>query len=319
MPSALESRSCPLGCPPTDELLFVGRDRLHGLPGEFPVVRCRACGLMRTDPRPTPEAMGAYYPDDYGPYASSRIPVAVKAHGQARRIIDSMLRWVFQFNTHSLPDMKPGRMLEVGCASGSFLAQMASAGWCVTGIEISRKAAAAVRAAGFEVFAGTVDAAPEPLQKYDLIVGWMVIEHLHDPLASLATLSRWARPGGWLAISVPDASALEFRLFKGAGYALHLPNHLYHFTPKTVTTLLQRSGWQVEKIVHHRVLNNLMGSVGYKLEDWGASAWLVRIFRRYPQQAGRWALVFYPIAWLLAALRQTGRMTILARRVEEVR
>ena len=51
----LESAACPIGCPPTDETILVDRDRLHNLPGEFTVVKCRNCGLMRTNPRPTPE------------------------------------------------------------------------------------------------------------------------------------------------------------------------------------------------------------------------------------------------------------------------
>lgn len=313
MHCATESRPCPFGCPPDDELLFAGHDRLHGVPGEFPVVRCRKCGLIRTDPRPTPEAMGAYYPDDYGPYLGSRIAGGNRVPTRRQKLLDPLLRRIFRFNTNVVPDLPPGRMLEIGCASGSFLAQMASVGWTVSGIEFSPSAASAARGAGYEVFAGTVAAAPEPAHAYDLIAGWMVVEHLHDPVNTLCTLARWTRPGGWLAISLPDAGALEFRLFKGAGYALQLPTHLYHFTPQTITMLLERSGWRVEHIYPQRVLNNLMRSIGHKLEDWGAPFALSRMFRSYPQQA-RWALILYPIAWLLAAVGQTGRMTVLARR-----
>jgi SAM-dependent methyltransferase len=313
---ATESRPCPFGCPPDDEPLFCGRDRLHGIPGEFSVVRCRRCGLMRTDPRPMPQAMGAYYPDDYGPYLGSRIVDGGRTPSLRRRVLDPLLRGVFRFNTHVLPSVAPGRMLEIGCASGAFLAQMAAEGWQVRGIEFSAKAAAAARAAGYDVFAGPVDAAPAPNAPYDLIVGWMVVEHLFDPVQTLGRLAGWTRPGGWLAISVPDAGALEFRLFKGAGYALQLPTHLYHFTPRTITMLLERSGWRVERIFHQRVLNNLMGSIGLKLEDWGAPPAVSELFRGYPQRAARWALALYPIAWLLAALGQTGRMTVLARKDE---
>lgn len=308
-----ESRPCPFGCPSDDELLFAGHDRLHGVPGEFPVVRCRNCGLIGTDPRPTPEAMDAYYPDDYGPYLGSRIAGSSRVPTRRQKLLDPLLRRIFRFNTNVVPELPPGRMLEIGCASGSFLAQMASIGWTVSGIEFSPAAAAAAHGAGYEVFVGTVAAAPEPAHAYDLIVGWMVVEHLHDPVNTLGTLARWTRPGGWLAISLPEAGALEFRLFKSAGYALQLPTHLYHFTPWTITMLLERSGWRVEHIYHQRILNNLMGSIGHKLEDWGVPLALSRMFRSYPQRA-RWALLLYPIAWLFAAVGQTGRMTVLARR-----
>ena len=72
-PVALEAVPCPLGCAPDDEIVVRGHDRLHELPGEFTVVRCRGCGLLRTTPRPTPEAMGFYYPAEYGPYLSTRV------------------------------------------------------------------------------------------------------------------------------------------------------------------------------------------------------------------------------------------------------
>src|SRR5262245_4707604 len=68
----LELSPCPLGCPPGEEPVVQGHDRLHNLPGLFHVVRCNSCGLMRTDPRPTSESIGYYYPEDYGPYLSTR-------------------------------------------------------------------------------------------------------------------------------------------------------------------------------------------------------------------------------------------------------
>src|SRR5436190_7312462 len=71
---ALEERPCPLGCAQADEPVLVARDRLHGRPGEFRVVRCRACGLMRTNPRPTAASIGRYYPDEYGPFHVPVIP-----------------------------------------------------------------------------------------------------------------------------------------------------------------------------------------------------------------------------------------------------
>src|SRR4030042_905208 len=39
---------------------------------EFSVVRCAACGLCFTNPRPTAEAIGKYYAADYQPYQIAR-------------------------------------------------------------------------------------------------------------------------------------------------------------------------------------------------------------------------------------------------------
>ncbi|MDD5035344.1 MAG: methyltransferase domain-containing protein, partial [Methylococcaceae bacterium] len=167
----LESKPCPLGCDPEDQWVLTGRDRLHGLPGSYSIVRCKHCGLMRTDPRPTPETIGYYYPDDYGPYASTRIsPDGFKAWmGTVKEFAKNLLR----LHTQSLPPLPPGRMLEIGCASGAFLHQMARQGWEVEGIEFSPQAAQCARDAGFKVYSGSLESAPEPQRPYDLVVGWM--------------------------------------------------------------------------------------------------------------------------------------------------
>ncbi|MGE5139780.1 MAG: class I SAM-dependent methyltransferase, partial [Rudaea sp.] len=169
------------------------------------------------------------------------------------------------------------------------------------------------RALGFHVHTGSLETAPAPAQPYDLVVGWMVLEHLHDPVACLRKLHEWVRPGGWLAISVPNAGSLEFRLFGRRWYALQVPTHLYHFSPQTLSALLAKGGWRVERVFHQRVLSNLVASVGYCLVDAGFArlgSWLVS----FPDRAGRLQYLLFPLASVMAALGQTGRMTVWARR-----
>lgn len=309
----LEDVSCPLGCSKTDEVVFTGHDLLHDLPGEYTVVKCRTCGLMRTNPRPTPDTIGFYYPDDYGPYVESRVQRArPKSASWIKKLLRPLFNRVFNFNMTNLPTMAPGRMLEIGCASGAFLHHMAGQGWQVQGIEFSEKAAQAAAQLGYRVHAGPLETAPQPDESFDLIVGWMVLEHLHDPIGGLQKLREWAKSGAWLALSVPNAGSLEFRLFKEKLYALHLPNHLYHFTPRTIEKLLQAGGWSLEKVFHQRTLNNFIGSVGYVLRDKGYVK-LGQKFIDFPEQASRWIYALYPLAWLLSVFGQTGRMTVWAR------
>lgn len=310
----LEDVPCPLGCRINDEVVLTGRDLLHDLPGEFTVVKCSTCGLMRTNPRPTPETIGFYYPDDYGPYLGTRVQQAVPNRTSIIRMpLKTLVSRVFKFNTNILPPLPPGRLLEVGCASGAFLHQMAGQGWQVEGIEFSGKAAEAAARHGYRVHAGPLETAPEPDKPFDLIVGWMVLEHLHDPIGGLKKLNEWARPGACLVLSIPNSASLEFRLFKEKFYALHLPNHLYHFTPETLGRVLQAGGWALEKIHHQRVLSNLIASTGYLLRDKGFTG-LGQTLIDFPGRSGKWVYVLYPLAWLFGVFGQTGRMTIWARK-----
>ncbi len=307
----LENVSCPLGCENSDEVVLTGHDLLHDLPGEFTVVRCCSCGLMRTNPRPIPGYIGFYYPDNYGPYVGTRVQHTPKSTGAIKNILRPLFSGVFNFNVTPLPNMVAGRLLEIGCASGAFLHQMSGQGWQVQGIEFSEKAALAAAQLGYRVHAGPLETAPQPDEPFDLIVGWMVLEHLHDPVGGLQKLREWAKPGAWLALSVPNAGSLEFRIFKDKWYALQLPTHLYHFTPTSLEELLSAGGWQLEKVHHQRILNNLIASIGYVLRDKGYAK-LGQKLIDFPDGAGRWTFVLYPIAWLLSVFGQTGRMTVWA-------
>lgn len=310
----IEHVACPLGCASNDKTLLSGRDLLHDLPGEFAVVKCCSCGLMRTNPRPTAEAMSAYYPDDYGPYQGTRIDPAVggSVRGLVGRLKPLAKRFV-DFKTSPLPSMARGRMLEVGCASGSFLHEMAGRGWDVHGIEFSDSAANAARSLGFDVHAGSLESAPEIDEPYDLIVGWMVLEHLHDPIGCLEKLARWAKPGAYLVLSVPNAASLEFKIFRQRWYALQVPTHLYHFTPRTLERVLAAGGWKMEKVFHQRVLSNLMGSLGHVLREKNFNR-IGKLLERIPHNSGVFSYFTYPAALLMSLFGQTGRMSVWARK-----
>lgn len=308
----LEDVPCPLGCEGKDALVLTGCDTLHQMPGEFAVVRCESCGLMRTNPRPAPESIGRYYPDDYGPYLGTRVTEAsAKPKGWFVRTARSLARRLFPFKTDALPPLQPGRMLEIGCASGTFLHKMAQRGWQVQGIEFSDHAAQAAARLGHPVHVGPLETAPQPEGAFDLVVGWMVLEHLHDPVGSLRKLRQWSTPHAWLALSVPNAASLEFRLFKDQWFALQLPTHLHHFTPETIGKVLDAGGWELVKIHHQRTLANLLLSLGLWLRHKGHPG-LARPFMDLPNRSAFW-YGLYPVAWLAGLFGQTGRMTVWAR------
>lgn len=308
-----ESVPCPNGCSLNDKVLFVAHDRVCGLPGEFPVVCCNTCGLVRTDPRPTADTIAFYYPEDkYCAYLSTPNYTTPKAS-----LLRRFLRRTFiRHNDKILPNIPPGRMLEIGCASGSFLAEMQAKGWEVAGIEFSESMAKRAQAAGLNVFCGPLASAPAPAGTFDLIVGWMVVEHLHEPVSALRKLARCSAPQGWLAISIPNTTNLHLRLFKEKWFALQVPTHLYHFSEDTIVALLARTGWRVERILHCCSLDVCAYSMSDVLEDYRLPIWLSMLPRRFIGGVGR-RLALYPISCLLAALGQTGIMTVWAKKDDD--
>ncbi|RPI15807.1 MAG: class I SAM-dependent methyltransferase [Lysobacterales bacterium] len=303
-----EDRSCPLGCPLSDQLEIEAGDRLHGLPGRYRVVRCARCGLLRTNPRPAPAAMGSYYPEDYGPHQMNDEADASPAGAATRRA--RLLRRL-GLEVRATPPVSPGRLLEIGCASGGWLARMQQAGWSVRGIEFSPRAAERARHRGFDVQVATIESATAPPEPVELVAAWMVLEHLHEPVEALRRVREWVTPEGYLIASVPDAGALERRLFGARWYALQLPTHLFHYSPATLGRLLAAAGWRVERVAWQPNCMNLLHSLEYLAEDRGQKRLgsAVRWLRSAPG-AARLRVI---LGWLLARLRQSGRIEVWAR------
>ena len=75
----MERISCPL-CGSSDSSdVMTSKDNLCGLPGEFHVERCHACGHRFMNPRPVLESLGACYPQQYGPHQSVPKTAAVSS------------------------------------------------------------------------------------------------------------------------------------------------------------------------------------------------------------------------------------------------
>jgi SAM-dependent methyltransferase len=144
-------------------------------------------------------------------------------------------------------DQPSGRILDVGCGKGSFLRAFAAVrpGWRYAGVEPSRDEAELARRDGrLEVFEGMFGSVPLASASFDLISIMHVLEHVSQPAGVLRELHRLLRPGGQLFIEVPNPC--DVNMF----YDLLLFEHLYHFTPDTLSWLAAREGFEV--MAHER-------------------------------------------------------------------
>jgi 2-polyprenyl-3-methyl-5-hydroxy-6-metoxy-1,4-benzoquinol methylase len=209
----------------------------------YTVVRCPNCELFYTSPRPTPEVIGRYYPDGYGPHqtpsAPARLPWRTRLAMRVGLPVDA---W------QGLPLHGQGRLLDFGCGGGSFLQRMHQLGWRVTGLDASRAAVERIRnQLGLNALVGSLPRPELADGSFDTVTMWHSLEHVHDPMAVLRDAHRLLEPGGRLLVAVPNIDSIPFRVFGAAWYALDLPRHLTHFTPATLGAMLNRAGFRVRQ------------------------------------------------------------------------
>jgi len=229
----METVPCPHCGAAGATLLWPMPDRLQVFAGDFSLVRCRACGLLRTSPRPAWSELSAAY-------AAGRYHMPEDVGGSA---IKSLARRITALSP------QPGRALDVGCGTGELLAALRQDGWAVQGVEPDATLARQAREeSGLDVFVGDLAAAAFPDGHFDLVVLWHVLEHLPEPRATLAEVRRVLRPAGVAVIGVPNAASLQARLFGRYWAAYDVPWHLTHFTPGTLGRLLEQTGLRVVRL-----------------------------------------------------------------------
>jgi 2-polyprenyl-3-methyl-5-hydroxy-6-metoxy-1,4-benzoquinol methylase len=136
-----------------------------------------------------------------------------------------------------------GRLLDVGCGSGSYLSLMRGLGWQVTGVEPD---AAAVSRADPEIrpflHVGTLEQAGFDAHSFDAITLHHVIEHVPDPVATLRECGRLLAHGGRLVALTPNSEALGRWFFRRRWLHWDPPRHLHVFTRRSLAEAARLAG-----------------------------------------------------------------------------
>lgn len=210
----------------------------------YRLVKCKWCGLVYLNPRPTQQEISEEYSAEYHierllrqePKTEDKIEEEIKKNiGRAEEIVK-------QFGNK-------GKLLDIGCSAGFFIACLKRYGWNVTGIDISEWASKFARERlGLKVFTGIV----EDIQfneKFDVITMYHVLEHLPDPVGTSKRVSEIITDNGVLIVKGPNLASFD-RTWHGKNWRGYSDQtHLYYFTPKTYQMVLEKAGFSVQKMV----------------------------------------------------------------------
>jgi SAM-dependent methyltransferase len=228
-------RDCPVCEGQTDHKLVY-------IKNGFEIVRCTICGLGATI---LPEGFDPASIYDQGYYQGGH------SDGYADyTAAEPVLRREFAQSLRCLRKHGPatGSLLEIGCAYGFFLLE-ASAHFSVRGLEVSSHAVAAAQSRGLDVANRSLAEHflwhPEPV---DAVVMLDVVEHLDQPLALLREAISHLKPDGAIMISTGDWNSLLAKAMGRRWRLMTPPQHLYFFSPRTLSTLLEHAGCEIVHI-----------------------------------------------------------------------
>ena len=207
---------------------------------------CAACGAATTDPPPTAAELAEAYDDWYRPVGERRFSFAGDAIlGRTRGLLATRVDEI----------APPGPVLDVGAGDGSLVDALRARGRDAVGVERNPL---------------RPDFRDERLAEIDgewaAVVFWHSLEHLPEPGDAIVQAARLLKPGGVVAVAVPNTASLQASAFGDRWLHLDLPRHLVHLSSRTLADGLERDGFRVERSSNVRggqiVIGWLHGLVG---------------------------------------------------------
>jgi SAM-dependent methyltransferase len=298
------------------------RDHFGIAPGTWHFLGCAECASASLDPVPSADAVARFYPSDY------TFRAAAATEPLARRLLRG-LEWRLFYrpqyrgrlrSIRRLTGLVTGRVLEVGCGSGTFLQMLAGAGFEPRGLDISPEDTKYARdELGLAVTEGDLATAAVESERYDAVLLFYVVEHVPDPLALVRQAFTVLRPGGWVVIAVPVVDSAQARVF-GARWSqvTEAPRHITLPSRRGLSLLLEGAGFTDVRATAMPLLDNagvivmslLPGAATPQAYGRGAGV-LAPVVRRAT------AALLLPLATIAAAVdRLTGRpgMTMVCAR-----
>jgi len=242
------------------EVLSIGSDRRHKLPGEFGVTKCRSCGHLQTNPRPTNEFLPTFYPESYSAHSAechrirhTKRDLHLMNLGRKFPLVGKMFStaaaWRFRRLVPKWLETENGLFLEVGCGTGWLCALAWEMGWQAVGLDINLNACKVARQTwDIPVLCSDSLSLPFKSNTFRLVVLRHVLEHLPSPRQALSEVYRVLKDDGWVALEVPNAGSLGRWVYGPLWDSWDLPRHLHHFTPATLRRLMEQVGFRKVKI-----------------------------------------------------------------------
>jgi len=236
--------------------LVCGADRVRLLYrlSRFQILECSICQQIQLWPLPDPEEIRQLFEQLYTTGQGS-VPELASYYGYcyedqpSNPLVQLYERWLDAIERHH----PSGRLLDIGCGTGLFLAVARRRGWSTFGVDDSAEATRHARDHfGLEVRVGDFADFAREGRTFDVITMWDIIEHARDPVGLLRAVRACLAPHGLAGLSTPNqrsvldlVAGLFYRLSAGRLVRplekFYIEQHFLYFTPRTLRGALERA------------------------------------------------------------------------------
>jgi SAM-dependent methyltransferase len=212
----------------------------------FSYVRCALCGLVQMNPQPLEEEVGRRYSENYGSdYLAYELANEKPFLELQLLALGDAGFWEMEKQLFKAAG-KP-KVLDIGCATGTLLAELRDRGWNCTGLEICEpEASYARRERGLDVRSLPLGKNHFPDNSFNAVLASHLIEHVNNPAGLVSEAYRILAPGGVFIVTTPNIGGFQAKLFRGR-WRSAIFDHLYLFSIKTLSEILTQKGFAVEK------------------------------------------------------------------------
>jgi len=205
----------------------------------YQVVKCLSCSFIYTENLPSDQFLKDYYGSGYKQTDGS----FNLRGGVGRKIKYQLFRcWIKRYFKE-----RPIETLEIGCGQGDFLSAVhGDENFKACGIDYAEAAIEHVKSEGLRAEQGGISDQEFEAGQFDLVVALHVIEHVRNLNETIGEIARILKEGGRAFIVCPCVAHIKARLAGANWKYLGPPGHLWYFSPKTLSLLMEKHGFAVE-------------------------------------------------------------------------
>ncbi|MDD2889464.1 MAG: class I SAM-dependent methyltransferase [bacterium] len=220
----------------------------------YKIIGCAKCGLLQLNPLPTKEDISKLYSKDYY-YGNEK-------NRRFQEIIEFFIYLTHLRLSKEISSLRKdkGKILDIGCGKGWFLAGCRALDWETYGTEITSSTSDfAAKELHLDVLSKDISECNFPDSYFDITTCLHSFEHLPQPVETLKEIRRILKKDGLLLLTLPNIDSFQFKISKYLWFHLGIPYHYYNYSTKNISTLLKKAGFVPYRISHFSLGYNTFG------------------------------------------------------------